>query len=544
MSKPHPVPRPLASFSVDALAVEVHASNEAAGAAAAAAVADAIRAIAQRQEVVRVIFATGNSQLTFNAALTRWPDVPWDRVVCFHMDEYLGIAADHPASFRRWMQERIVAAVRPRAFHLLAGDAADPETEAARYAALLREQPIDITCLGFGENGHIAFNDPPFADFDDPEAIKLVQLDERSRQQQVGEKHFPNLDAVPTHALTVTIPMLLSARHVFAIVPEKRKAGAVRSALQGPITPECPASILRRHPRARLFLDQDSASALSKIAVAGNSRSGGAEPAPAKSAALDAIVRQGFVPIFVPDQHDARKLVEAAMAAGCVAVEYSCRREDARTMIPWIKREFPHVIVLAATLVDGPRAEAFLSRHRPGFLTVDEAAGLGADGLVSFLRFRPETYEKYGSRCVMIPGVSTPNEALDQIELGADLVKVTVHTTSGREFVTKTSAPTHQCFPFFVSGGLTPDNVEEFIQSGVAVTAAGFDLLLGGARAGASELTPIARQAIARMIQIVQAAREKHQPKLAAAIRAGTRHLLAHGPWFHANPDAGILTTA
>jgi glucosamine-6-phosphate deaminase len=504
------------------LPVEIFPDGEALGRAAAAAVAAAIRERARAPGMVRLILGTGNSQLAFIAALTAEPGLPWDRVECFHMDEYLGMGADHPASFRRWMRERVVEAVRPGRFHYVAGDAADPQAEAARYTALLRAAPIDLACVGIGENGHLAFNDPPFADFADPLAVKVVRLAEKSRRQQIGEKHFPDLAAVPTHALTLTIPILLAAQRVFAIVPERRKAAAVRAALLGPVTPGCPASILREQPHARLFLDADSAAAL-------NDRRD-------KAAALDAIVRQGFVPIFVPDAHDPRRLVEAAVAAGCRAIEFSCRRPDAPAMIPWIKREFPDLAVLAATLMDGPRTEAYLKKTRAGFLTVDEAAGLGADALVSFMRFRPETYAQHGRACVIIPGVANQNEALDQLELGADLIKTTVHTAAGVDFVTKTGAVTHHCIPFFISGGVNAANLETYIQAGVAVTAAGFDVLLGKTTATGADLTATARDAIAGMIAAVRAAREKHQPALAAAIRSGESNLLLHGRWIGPGP--------
>ncbi len=254
---------------------------------------------------------------------------------------------------------------------------------------------------------------------------------------------------------------------------------------------------------------------------------------PGKCLVLDAIVRQGFVPIFVNDTLDSRRLVEAAAKAGCGAIEYTCRRPDAREMIPWIKREYPQMAVMVATLMDGPMVEGYLKRRRDGFLTVAEAVDLGADALVSFMRFRPETYEKYGTRCVMISGVATPNEALEQIELGADLIKVTVHTTSGSEFVTKTSVPTHGCIPFFVSGGLNLNNLESYIQAGVVVTAAGFDMLVGRDNLAENELVAGAEKAIGRMLDAVRTARERHQPKLADAIRHGASSLLASGQWYH-----------
>lgn len=240
--------------------LEIHPSNEAMGRAAAEAVARTILALAPSQSTIRVILGSANSQISFITALTRH-SLPWEKLVCFHMDEYVGLPATHPASFRRWMKERLADKVPLQKFNYLNGDAPNIEEEISRFSALLREAPIDITCLGIGENGHLAFNDPPCADFDDPEAVKRVTLDEKSRQQQVGEAHFPTIDAVPKEALTITIPVLLSARRIFGIVPEKRKALAVTAALLGPITESCPASILRQ-TNTCLFLDTESASGL------------------------------------------------------------------------------------------------------------------------------------------------------------------------------------------------------------------------------------------------------------------------------------------
>jgi glucosamine-6-phosphate deaminase len=160
------------------------------------------------------------------------------------------------------MRERVVERMHPGTFHELGGDAPDPEEECARYTALLRAHPLDVCCLGIGENGHLAFNDPDVADFDDPRDVKIVELDQTCRAQQVGEGHFATLDDVPRRALTVTIPALLRAERVLAIVPEARKAEPVHRALYGPISTACPASVLRRHPGATLYLDAASASAL------------------------------------------------------------------------------------------------------------------------------------------------------------------------------------------------------------------------------------------------------------------------------------------
>ncbi len=219
------------------------------------------RAVHERA-VAYVMFASGNSQLAFLDALGSRGDVEWDRVVGFHMDEYTGMGAEHPAGFARYMRERIVDRMHPADFHFIDGRAAGPEREAARYAALLHDHRLDVCCLGIGENGHLAFNDPAGADFDDPLDVKVVELDDACRGQQVGEGHFAAIADVPTHAITVTIPALLRARRVLAIVPEARKADAVRRALEEPIRPGCPASVLRRTAHAALFLDHESSSAL------------------------------------------------------------------------------------------------------------------------------------------------------------------------------------------------------------------------------------------------------------------------------------------
>jgi glucosamine-6-phosphate deaminase len=246
----------------DRLPVELHPTNAALGRAAGEAAATILRvAIAERGRA-NLIVATGNSQLSFYEALREVGGIDWQKITMFHMDEYVGMSPDHPASFRRYLQEKIVSFVHPGAFHGVMGDAPDPQQECQRYASLLRAHPADLCCLGIGENGHLALNDPPFAQFDDPVLAKIVKLDEASRRQQVGEGHFATLAAVPAHAITLTIPALLAARQVLAIVPEQRKARAVRAALTGPITTECPASILRTAGHARLFLDSESASLL------------------------------------------------------------------------------------------------------------------------------------------------------------------------------------------------------------------------------------------------------------------------------------------
>lgn len=223
----------------------------------------ALQAAVARSGVAHAMFATGNSQFAFiDALMARTTEVPWSDVVVFHMDEYVGISPDHPASFQRWIRERIAAPAGPRTTHYIDGQA-PPASECERYARLLQLHPLDLCCLGIGENGHLAFNDPAVADFEDELDVKVVVLDAACRRQQVNEGHFATDWDVPEQALTVTIPALLRARRVLGVVPESRKAEAVRAALEGPFTTSCPASILQRTPQAMVFLDPDSAQLLS-----------------------------------------------------------------------------------------------------------------------------------------------------------------------------------------------------------------------------------------------------------------------------------------
>jgi glucosamine-6-phosphate deaminase len=208
---------------------------------------------------VSVILATGNSQLSFMEALRTKLNIPWEKVYCFHMDEYLGMSEEHPASFQRYIKEKIVNRVQPKAFYGIKGNADNVEEELERYKNLLLTHKPSICVLGIGENGHLAFNDPP-ADFETKEIIHVVNLDHACRLQQVNEGHFPNFNAVPTQAITLTIPALLSTDTVFAVVPEVRKADAVASSLYGSVTSNCPASILRTKNNTKLYLDRDSAS--------------------------------------------------------------------------------------------------------------------------------------------------------------------------------------------------------------------------------------------------------------------------------------------
>jgi glucosamine-6-phosphate deaminase len=255
------LPAPVRSFHADRLPVHVFAGQEDLARYMTLQVRDTLAAAIARQGAAAIL-ATGNSQIRFLRQLVALGGVDWSRVTLFHMDEYLGVPADHPACFRRYMKERVESLVHPRAFHYLGGDAPLPLDECARYAALLRAQPIDLCCLGVGENGHLAFNDPPVARFDDPHLVKLVKLDDDCKMQQVKEGHFPDLAAVPPYAYTLTIPALLAAARVLCLAPETRKARPVKAALQGPIGPACPASALRTAAHATLLLDVDSAALL------------------------------------------------------------------------------------------------------------------------------------------------------------------------------------------------------------------------------------------------------------------------------------------
>lgn len=251
----------MTTYQVDQLHIEVHATREEMGRAAAAAAAKAIGNAIEKRGEARVILASAPSQNELLESLVA-SQVDWSRVTIFHMDEYAGLDAMHPCSFRHYQQEHVLSRIQPRVFRGIQGEATNIDEECRRYAALLAESPVDVVCLGIGENGHLAFNDPPVADFGDPNLVKVVELDQVCRQQQVNDGCFPALDAVPRYAITLTIPALLGGRELFCVVPGPRKAAAVRSALRGPVDTSCPASILRRHPHARLYLDAASAASL------------------------------------------------------------------------------------------------------------------------------------------------------------------------------------------------------------------------------------------------------------------------------------------
>ena len=251
-------------FRVGSLPVEVYEDAQALGGVAAARAARILRDAVHARGQARVVLATGNSQYAFTEALVH-EDVPWDRVTVFHMDEYVGISDDHSASFQRWIRERIADRVHPARVEYINGQA-DPVEEAARYEAALREAPLDLVCMGIGENGHLAFNEPFDADFDDERWARIIELTPESRRQQVAEGHFPSEADVPARAVSLTIPALLSAAYVQVCVPEERKAAAVKRTLRDPVSSACPATILRETPNAILYLDADSASLVPGLA--------------------------------------------------------------------------------------------------------------------------------------------------------------------------------------------------------------------------------------------------------------------------------------
>lgn len=248
--------------NTQSVAVHVHATREEMGQAAAGAVRAAMLNMLRNQPRIRMIFAAAPSQNEFLAALVRFTDIPWERVIGLHMDEYFGLSKDAPQSFGEFLRKRLFDLVPFGRVEYMDPTTTDPVAECARYAAVLAQSRVDIVCLGIGENGHLAFNDPPIADFADPLTVKVAYLDERCRLQQVNDGCFPSLAEVPKEALTLTVPALLSAPKIFGVVPGQRKAQAVHDALRGPISTACPASALRTHLDVELFLDAQSASLL------------------------------------------------------------------------------------------------------------------------------------------------------------------------------------------------------------------------------------------------------------------------------------------
>jgi len=241
--------------------LKVYDDKSSLGKAAAEQAANRIwRALADRGSA-RIIAATAASQLEFLEALTKMPGIDWKRVEAFHLDEYIGLPVTHPGSFRKMLLEQLVDKTGISQYHLLDGDAPDPAEVARREGKALASAPVDIAFLGIGENGHIAFNDPP-ADFEIEDPYIIVKLDEACRRQQVGEAWFADISQVPTQALSMSVQQILKAKEILAVVPDRRKAEAIRACFEGEISPMAPASILRTHPNVTIYLDQNSASLL------------------------------------------------------------------------------------------------------------------------------------------------------------------------------------------------------------------------------------------------------------------------------------------
>lgn len=250
-------------FVKDKLQVKIFDTRDAMGAAAAADIAEAIRELLQQKETINMIFAAAPSQLDMLHHLCNAQDIPWERINAFHMDEYIGLSPDAPQCFSNFLKTYIFDKKPFRSVNLINAGAKDPEEEAQRYTKLLQENPVDIVCMGIGENGHIAFNDPHVAEFNDPKLVKAVGLDEICRNQQVNDGCFASLDQVPKFALTLTIPALMAAKYQFCVVPAKTKANAVKNTVLGEISEACPASVLRTKDNTILYCDSDSSRLLS-----------------------------------------------------------------------------------------------------------------------------------------------------------------------------------------------------------------------------------------------------------------------------------------
>ena len=250
------------SFQKDKLKVCVFPDRRELGVTGAADVAKVIRTLLSEKEEVNIVFGAAPSQNEFLAALCLEKDIDWTRVNAFHMDEYINLPADAPQGFGYFLRERIFAKLPFRTVNYLDGNCPDPEQACESYASLLRQHPVDIVCYGIGENGHLAFNDPHVAFFDDPKIVKIVDLDEVCRKQQVNDGCFSTLEEVPTHALTLTIPTMLNCKYMFGMVPTQRKAWAIYHTLNDPVSQDIPASCLRNHENATLYIDVDSAGML------------------------------------------------------------------------------------------------------------------------------------------------------------------------------------------------------------------------------------------------------------------------------------------
>ena len=252
-------------MKVDRLEIKIFETRKEMGESAAKMVADKIRELQKSKEYINIIFASAPSQNEFLAALSEEKDISWKQVNAFHMDEYVGLPADAPQNFGNFLKVKLFDKIHLNSVYYIDGNATDINQECKRYADLLTEFPTDIVCMGIGENGHIAFNDPHVADFQDPVLVKKVELDFASRQQQVNDKCFDALNEVPEDAITLTIPALLKADFAFCMVPGEKKAEAVFNTLEKEIDVAFPSTILRNHPNTILFIDKDSSGKLEEI---------------------------------------------------------------------------------------------------------------------------------------------------------------------------------------------------------------------------------------------------------------------------------------
>jgi glucosamine-6-phosphate deaminase len=254
--------QPVSENKYDNLPVSIYSDRQQMGIAAADYVITKIQALLALQNELRMIFAASVSQNDFLAEFTQSAEIDWSRITAFQMDEYIGLHEHHPQTFGNYLRQYLFDHVPFKLVHFLDPAATDPQAECQRYADLINEKPIDIICLGIGENGHIAFNDPHVADFIDLESVKIVEMDQDCRQQQVNDGCFADISEVPKQAMTITVPIFMQARALSIVVPGERKAEAVFNTLTGTIDNSCPASILRNHPDGHMFLDQDSAQKL------------------------------------------------------------------------------------------------------------------------------------------------------------------------------------------------------------------------------------------------------------------------------------------
>ncbi len=250
--------RAINTFYIDKLRVEIYKSKEEMGYNAAIFVAEKLAIAIKERGCANLILGTGASQYPLLDVLLR-QDVEWSKINLFHLDEYIGLTDQHPASFRRFLRDRVSDIVSPRNVYFLNGDAGDIDVEITRYEVLLKDNPVDVACIGIGENGHLAFNDPGVADFSDPYYLKVVEMDEACRKQQVGEGWFPSIESVPVKAVTLTLTAIMNSRVLCCSVPDQRKSQAVYNTLNGEISNSCPASIMRIHNNAVLFLDSNAA---------------------------------------------------------------------------------------------------------------------------------------------------------------------------------------------------------------------------------------------------------------------------------------------